>query len=85
MNLIELQSQFSDFANLIAMYFREIWDFLIFLGGTSAVLCVLTGAIMIGVEVKVNKVTGTQLILSGIILAIIIEYYIIFPPDFTIG
>ncbi len=85
MNLHELLSPLSDFANLIAMYFREIWDFLIFLGGTSAVLCILTGAIMVGVGVKVNKITGKQLILGGIILAIIIEYYVIFPPEFTIG
>lgn len=85
MNLHELLSPLSDFANLIAIYFREIWDFLIFLGGTSAVLCILTGAIMVGVGVKVNKITGKQLILGGIILAIIIEYYVIFPPEFTIG
>ncbi len=85
MNLHELLSPLSDFANLIAMYFREIWDFLLFLSGASAVICILAGAIMIGVSVKVSKVSGKQLILGGIILAIIVEYCIIFPPDFTIG
>jgi hypothetical protein len=85
MNVPRLLSPLSDFANPIAMNFREIWDFLIFVGGASAVICILSGAIMIGVSVKVNKVTEKHLILGGIILAIIIEYYIIFPPDFTIG
>jgi hypothetical protein len=85
MNPLRLLSPLSDFANLIAMYFREIWDFLLFIGGASAVICILTGAIMIGVSMKVNKVSGRQHILGGIILAIIVEYCIIFPPDFTIG
>ncbi|MHA2020286.1 MAG: hypothetical protein ACW96N_01085 [Candidatus Thorarchaeota archaeon] len=85
MSLPRLLSPLSDFANLIAMYFREIWDFLLFVGEASAVICILTGAIMIGVGVKVNRVTGKQLILGGIILAIIIEYNIIFPPNFIIS
>ncbi|MHA1924857.1 MAG: hypothetical protein ACXABV_11675 [Candidatus Thorarchaeota archaeon] len=85
MNGIRLLNPLTDFANLIAKYFHEMWDFLIFLGGVSAVICILTGAILEGVGVKVNKVTGRKLIMGGIILVIIIEYYIVFPPDFTIG
>ncbi|MFW9888955.1 MAG: hypothetical protein ACFFER_12275 [Candidatus Thorarchaeota archaeon] len=85
MNIIQLLNALSDFANLIATYFHEIWDFLIFLGGVSAVICILTGAILEGVGVKVDKVTGRKLIMGGIILAVIIEYCIMFRPDFTIG
>ena len=85
MKALQVLSPLTDFANLIATYFHEIWDFLIFLGGVSAVICILTGAILEGVGVKVNKITGRKLVMGGIILAIIIEYYIIFPPDFTIG
>ena len=85
MTLLRLLSPLTDFANLIATYFREIWDFLIFIGSASAVICILAGAIMFGVGVKVNKTTGRNLIFGGIILAIIIQFLILFPPDFTLG
>ena len=78
-------SPLTDFANLIAGYFQEIWGFLIFIGTASSFIVVLTGAIMLFVGVKVGKTTGRGLILGGIILAVVIAYFTLFPPDFSLG
>ncbi|MFW9975212.1 MAG: hypothetical protein ACFFDQ_08115 [Candidatus Thorarchaeota archaeon] len=77
-----LLSPLEEFARLIAGYFREIWDFLIFIGTASSFLVVLVGVIMLFVGVRVGKTTGRGLILGGIILAIIIAYFTKYPPDF---
>lgn len=69
-----LLSPLDEFARLIADYFREVWDFLIFQGIASSFLFVLVGAIMLFVGVRVGKTTGRGLILGGIILVIIIVY-----------
>jgi hypothetical protein len=45
---------------------------------------ILTGAIMLFVGVKVGKITGSGLILGGIILGIIIAYFTLYPPDFDL-
>ena len=82
MNLEFLLSPLTDFARLIAGYFQEIWGFLIFIGTASSFLVILIGAIMLFVGVKVGKTTGRGLILGGAILAIIIAYFTIYPPDF---
>ncbi|MBY8996480.1 MAG: hypothetical protein KGD60_02020 [Candidatus Thorarchaeota archaeon] len=73
-----------DFARLIAEYFQDIWGFLIFIGTASSFLVVLIGAIMLFVGVKVEKTTGRELILGGIILSIIIAYFTLYPPDFDL-
>jgi type VI protein secretion system component VasK len=75
----------SDFMTIISGYFAEIWGFLIYVGGVSAFIVVLVGAILSFVQVKVGKITGPRLILSGILLAIIIVYFTIYPPDFVIS
>ncbi|MHA2378014.1 MAG: hypothetical protein ACXADS_01940 [Candidatus Thorarchaeota archaeon] len=72
-----------DFANLIATYFAEIWEFLIFIGRVSAAIVVLIGAILWFTEV--NSRRGKGLVLSGILLAIIVQYFVTFPPVFGIG
>jgi hypothetical protein len=36
------------------------------------------------VGVKVGKLTGERLILGGILLAITVAYFVMFPPDLTI-
>ncbi len=72
-----------DFANLIAAYFAEIWEFLIFIGRISAVIVVLVGAILWFTEVNSSK--GKSLVMSGILLAIIVQYFVTFPPAFVLS
>ena len=76
-------SPLSDFTNLIAMYFSEIWEFLIFIGRISAFVVVLVGAILWLTEVNTKR--GRGLVFSGILLAIIIQYFVSFPPVMMIG
>ena len=64
-----LLSPLTDFMDMILQYFIDIWGFLLFIGGSAAVVIVLIGVIMKGVQVKVNKLTGGQLIMGGIIPA----------------
>ena len=81
--LAYLLSPLADFANLIAGYFAEIWDFLIFIGGVSAAIVVLAGAILWFTEV--NSKRGKGLVMSGVLLAIIVQYFIMYPPLFGVG
>ena len=74
----QLLSPLSDFADLIMTYFREIWSFLLYIGLSSAVIVVLVGAIL--EFTKAGLVRGRNLVMSGILLAIICEYFILFPP-----
>ncbi len=85
MSLLETLSPLSDFINMILQYFMDIWDFLIFIAASSAVIVVLIGAILFFVGVKVGKITGQKLILGGIILSVIVVYFTLFPPDFMLG
>ena len=57
MSLFSILSPLTDFANLIAGYFIEIWDFLIFIGNISAFVVVLVGAILwfTGINEKRDK------------------------------
>jgi hypothetical protein len=77
-------SPLEQFARLIGGYFEEIWGFLMFIGGASSFLVILIGAILLFVGVKIGKTTGRGLILGGVILAIIIAYFSVYPPDFTV-
>ncbi len=77
-----MQSPLQNFAQLIAMYFAEIWDFLIFIGQVSGVIIVLVGAILWFTEANQGK--GKGLVASGIILSIVVEYFVLFPPDFVL-
>jgi len=81
--LAYLLSPLADFANLIAGYFAEIWDFLIFIGGVSAAIVILAGAILWFTEV--NSKRGKGLVMSGVLLAIIVQYFIMYPPLFGVG
>jgi hypothetical protein len=72
-----------DFANLIAGYFAEIWDFLIFVGNISSFIVVLIGAILWFTEVNAKR--GKGLVLGGILLAIIVQYFVFFPPSFAMA
>ncbi|MFX1438927.1 MAG: hypothetical protein ACFFFD_01675 [Promethearchaeota archaeon] len=81
--LAYLLSPLADFANLVAGYFAEIWDFLIFIGGISAAIVVLAGAILWFTEV--NSKRGKGLVMSGVLLAVIVQYFIMYPPIFGVG
>ncbi len=81
----EILSPLTDFTQMILQYFLDIWDFLLFIGGSASVLIVLIGAILMFVQVRVGKITGGRLIMSGIILAIIVVYFTINPPAFSFG
>jgi hypothetical protein len=70
---------------LISGYLQEIWGFLIFIGTASSFIVILVGAIMLFVGVKVGRTTGRGLILGGIILAIVIAYFTLYPTDFQLS
>ncbi|MGY5875555.1 MAG: hypothetical protein RTU30_07400 [Candidatus Thorarchaeota archaeon] len=76
-------SPLSDFANMIALHFVEIWDFLIFIGRISAVVVVLVGAILWFTDVNTSR--GKGLVMSGILLAIVIQYFVLYPPLFALS
>jgi hypothetical protein len=79
--LFQILSPISDFAGMIAEYFAEIWDFLIFIGNLSSVFVVLIGAILW--LTSWNAKGGKGLVASGILLAIVVQYFIFFSPDFV--
>jgi hypothetical protein len=85
MTLLDIPGPLDSFTDFVTSHLRELWHALIFVGASSAVIVVLIGVIMVGIGVKYNKVSGRHLILSGIILAIVVEYFVLFPPDFVNG
>ena len=82
MNPVLLQSPLQNFAQMIGAYFVEIWDFLIFIGQISGVVIVLIGAILWFTET--NQSRGKSLVFGGVLLSIVIEYFVLFPPDFVL-
>ena len=77
-----MQSPLQNFTNLIVTYFIEIWDFLLFIGQISGIIIVLVGAILWFTETNQNK--GKGLVFSGIMLSIVIEFFVLFPPSFIL-
>ena len=84
MKKLVMLSPIADFTDLILEYMIQIWDFLIFVGGAASFIVILVGAILFFVGVKVGKITGERLILGGVLLAITVAYFVLFPPDLTI-
>ncbi len=82
MNPVLLQSPLQNFAQLISGYFIEIWAFLIFIGQVSGVIIVLIGAILWFTET--NQSRGKGLVFGGVVLSIVIEYFVLFPPGFVV-
>ncbi len=78
-----MQSPLQNFAQLIAEYFAQIWDFLIFIGRVSGVIIVLVGAILWFTETNANR--GKGLVLGGIILSIVVQYFVMFPPNLALS
>lgn len=83
MLFFEILSPLTNFIQMIAVYLAEIWDFLIFIGTASSAIVVLAGAILWHTDV--NQTRGKTLVLSGIILAVVIEYFVMFPPEFVLS
>jgi hypothetical protein len=83
MLFFEILSPLTNFIQMIAVYLAEIWDFLIFIGTASSAIVVLAGAILWHTDV--NQTRGKTLVLSGIILAVVIEYFVMFPPEFVMS
>ncbi|MHA3964944.1 MAG: hypothetical protein AM325_015560 [Candidatus Thorarchaeota archaeon SMTZ1-45] len=75
----------TDFARLISGYLQEIWGFLMFVDIATSFIVILTDAIMLFVGVRIGKTTWGGLILRGVIRAIVIAYFSIYPPDFDLG
>ncbi|MHA1246000.1 MAG: hypothetical protein ACTSPE_01535 [Candidatus Thorarchaeota archaeon] len=80
MNYGTLLSALSNFVLMIADYLSEIWEFLIFIGRIAGVIVILVGAIMWLTQINVSK--GKGMILSGIILSIVVQYFVMYPPTF---
>jgi hypothetical protein len=78
-----MQSPLTNLAQMIATYLAEIWGFLIFIGQASGVIIVLIGAILWLTEANQNK--GKGLVLSGILLSIVVEYFVLYPPAFVLA
>ena len=83
MQLFEVLSPLTDFAALIGGYFIEIWDFLIFIGTVSSVIVILTGAILWLTDTNTKR--GKGLVFSGILLAIVVQYFVLYPPTFGLA
>lgn len=77
-----LQSPLTNFANLITAYFAEIWGFLVFIGQICAVIVVLSGAILWSTDTNPGR--GKRLVMSGILLAVVVEYFVLFPSSVLI-
>jgi hypothetical protein len=78
---LSVLSPLTDFANLIAQYFSEIWGFLIFIGNISAFVVVLIGSILWLTEINAKR--GKGLVFSGILLAVVVQYFVFYPPGFV--
>jgi hypothetical protein len=72
-----------DFANIISEHLAEIWAFLILIGRVSAVIVVLVGAILWFTEVNASK--GKQMVMGGVLLAVVVQYFVTYPPAFVMG
>ena len=82
MQLYQILSPLSDFAAMIAIYFAEIWEFLIFIARVSGVIIVLIGAILWFTETNAKR--GKGLVASGILLPIVVQYFVMYPPIFSV-
>ncbi|MFX1264205.1 MAG: hypothetical protein ACFFH0_02410 [Promethearchaeota archaeon] len=82
MQVFQLLSPLTDFVNMLIMYFVEIWDFLIFIGRVSGVIVVLVGAILWFTDVNPGR--GKGLVVGGILLSIVVQYFVIYPPSFLV-
>jgi hypothetical protein len=80
--LMLMQSPLTNLAQMIATYLAEIWDFLIFLGQVSGFVVVLVGAILWFTEVNIGR--GRGLVFGEILLSVVVEYFVLFPPSFTL-
>ena len=66
-------SVLTNFVTLISMSFAEIWDFLIFIGGSLGVIIGLVRVILWFTEANMKR--GKGLVFAGILLSTIIRYF----------
>jgi hypothetical protein len=65
------------------LMFFELLSPLIFIGRVSASIIVLIGAILWFTEANMKR--GKGLVFSGILLAVVIQYFVMYPPVFSLG
>jgi len=68
---------------MIVQYFISKWDFLVFIAGSAGMTVLLCGDILMFVGMRVGKITGQNLILRGIILEIVVVFFMFSLPDFV--
>jgi len=83
MLLFRVLSPLTDFIGIIASYLADVWGFLVFVGSVSSVIVVLAGAILWFTDVNQSK--GKALVLSGVLLAVVVQYFVMYPPEFVLG
>lgn len=83
MPLLQILSPLTDFISVIAGYLADVWSFVVFVGSVSSVIVILVGAILWFTHV--NQMRGKALVLSGIILVVVVQYFIMYPPNFLLG
>ena len=83
MQLLQILSPLTDFIGVIAGYLADVWSFVVFVGSVSSVIVILVGAILWFTDV--NQMRGKALVLSGIIMAVVVQYFIMYPPNFLLG
>lgn len=76
-----MQSPLTNFMELVLIYFAEIWDFLIFIGQVAGVIVVLAGAILWFTDTNPGR--GKGLVFGGILLSVVVQYFVMFPPAFV--
>jgi hypothetical protein len=81
--LLQILSPLTDFVSIIAGYLSDAWSFLVLVGSACSVIVTLVGAILWFTDV--NQMRGKALVLSGVILAIVVQYFIMYPPNFVLS
>jgi hypothetical protein len=81
--MILLQSPIQNFVEMSSVFFAEIWDFFIFIGRVRGVIVVLADAILWFTDM--NQGRGKALVFSGIMLSIVVQHFVMFPPSFVLS
>ncbi len=81
MSRSQVLSPLADFVAMISMYFAQIWDFLIYIGRTVGTI-ILVVAILWFIEANMKQ--GKGLVFGGILLSIVVQYFVMCPPAFVV-
>jgi hypothetical protein len=80
---LQTLSPLTDFVSIIAGHLADVWNFIVFVGSVCSVIVVLVGAILWFTDA--NQTRGRALVLSGVLLAIVVQYFVMYPPNFMLG